>query len=338
MQKDNYSYRITYSILIVIVFLGTIFYRQAFLATLLILLFILPPISFCLTRYSFEQFHFSLKSTAAFYQLPDSPSINFTAKNDSLFPFLNCEAQILFQNCYYPDNPVHYFSIPMEARKELTFCFPFQVIHPGLFEITLSEIQVTDYLHLFTFSKRINLTVSVPVYPKEISVSFTPLANISPSEDSDIYDPNGILSNDIRESREYLPGDRMQDIHWKLSARTPELMVKIFERTCDDSLVFVPEIIKNQTTETIETTYSLGMKLIREKITFFLALYHSDSCEISFSPIHDEKELLQALLTLYYQKPQETEDTAGRCFQNMYAGRSFYRIAGKQIIPVDSQI
>ena len=44
---------------------------------------------------------------------------------------------------------------------------------------------------------------------------------------------DGELTNDLLQLREYQPGDRIKDIHWKMTAKTDELMVKEYDRARD---------------------------------------------------------------------------------------------------------
>lgn len=332
MQKRNYLYRISYTLMILLFLSGTIFYRQSFLAILLILLIILPAISITLTRHAFQHIDFSISSPVTTVSMPEKPIVVLSAKNPAFYPFLNCELSFRFQNMYFPNNQENIIALPLEARKTQTFRFPFTVSQPGMFLFTLEDVQLTDFLHFYTFHKSLQKDLRIPVLPEEMPISFILAPAHTESEDSGFYDPTGALSTDIREVREYLPGDRMQDMHWKLSARMDDLLVKQFERSLDDSLLFLPELYDKEIADTLQTLYSLSMKLIRQKEVFRIALFHTDTMEFSQAVIHDPEELLQAFLTLYYQKPYETPDLACITFRSVFPlYGAFYRIHGSTI-------
>lgn len=332
MQKNNYPYRITYALMILLFLLGTIFYRQSFLAILMILLILLPVISIALARHAFERFDFSLSAPVTTVSMPEKPIIILTAKNPSFFPFLNCELSFRFQNMYFPGGPKNTIALPLEARKTQTLRFPFAVSQPGMLLFSLETVTLTDYLHLYTFHKNLNKELQIPVLPKETPISFEPAAMHTESEDSEFYDPAGAPSTDIREVREYLPGDRMQDIHWKLSARMDGLLVKQFERSLDDSLLFLPELYGKEISDTLHTLYAVSMHLIRQKEVFRIALFHTDIMEFGQAVIHDPEELLQAFLVLYYQKPYDTPDLARSTYLTVFPlYGSFYQIHGNAI-------
>lgn len=332
MQKKNYPYRISYGFMILFFLSGTIFYRQSFLAILLLLLIILPVISVTLTRHAFTRIDFSLSSPVTTISMPEKPTVVLTAKNPSFFPFLNCVLSFRFQNMFFPSSPENAIALPLEARKTQTLRFPFTVSQPGMLLFALESVQLTDFLHFYTFHKSLHAALQIPVLPKETPVAFEPVLTHTESEDSEFFDPAGALSTDIREVREYLPGDRMQDMHWKLSARTDDLLVKQFERSLDDSLLFLPELYDKEISDTLHTLYAVSMKLIRRKEVFRIALFHTDVMEFTQAVIHDPEELLQAFLVLYYQKPYDTPDLALATYRTVFPlYGSFYQIHGGAI-------
>lgn len=332
MQRTNHPYRITYALMILFFLFGTIFYRQSFLAVLLLLLIILPVISIALAYHAFQRFDFLLSAPVTTVAMPEKPIVILTAKNPTLFPFMNCVLSFQFQNMYFPSGSKNTIALPLNARKTQTLRFPFAVTQPGMLLFSLEDVKLTDFLHVYTFHKSLNKGLQIPVLPKEIPISFVPAAMHNESEDSGFYDPAGSLSTDIREVREYLPGDRMQDMHWKLSARMDDLLVKQYERSLDDSLLFLPELYGEEIADTLQTLYAVSMKLIRQKEVFRIALFHTDIMEFTQAVIHDPEDLLQAFLTLYYQKPYDTPDLALSTYQTAFPFYgAFYQIHGSAI-------
>lgn len=339
MQRSNYLYRITYGILILVFLIWTIFYRQPFLAILLLLIIILPIISLMLAYFSFRRLEFKISPLVSTVSLPDKPVVILSSINPTLFPFLNCELTFSYQNLFYPNTSEHVVALPIEARRTQTFKFPFSVSQPGLFQFSLQSVRLTDYLHLYTFFRDLGKEVQITILPKKLEISFQADSTHTESEDSEFYDPLGTPSTDIREVREYIPGDRMQDIHWKLSARMSDddLLVKLFERSFDDSLLFLPELYKEDLSDTLHTLYAISMKLIRKKEVFRLALFQTDTLEFNQMVIHDEEELIQAFLVLYYQSAYDTMELARSTYQTIYPTYgSFYYIHGTSIDLVEA--
>ncbi len=104
---------------------------------------------------------------------------------------------------------------------------PFSAAHCGVWQIEVKRAQVSDFLGLFSF---FSFGAAVPP-PSRISVmpvasppdalpDFTALRAVSTRPK-----PGGGFS-EIHELREYRPGDPMRTVHWKVSAKTDDLIVR----------------------------------------------------------------------------------------------------------------
>lgn len=99
----------------------------------------------------------------------------------------------------------------------------------GNYEFELVRIKLYDFSRLFYVTKRVKKYANVEVMPQidEIPVRITDRVR-NFFGDSDIYDDlrPGYDPSELFDVREFQNGDRLQSVHWKLSARTDELMVK----------------------------------------------------------------------------------------------------------------
>ena len=99
----------------------------------------------------------------------------------------------------------------------------------GNYEIELSKIRIYGFFGLISIKKRCRAFDSVLVMPQiyPIGVQMTEAVR-NFLGDADVYDDfrPGNDSGETFEVREYQEKDKLQSIHWKLSARTEQLMVK----------------------------------------------------------------------------------------------------------------
>lgn len=104
-----------------------------------------------------------------------------------------------------------------------------QVSGAGNYEFELRGIRFYDLTGLFHMTKNIRKSAQIQVLPKIDSVG------IRVSErtrnfygDADVYDDfqPGDDRSEIFDVREFQAGDRIQSIHWKLSAKSEELLVR----------------------------------------------------------------------------------------------------------------
>ena len=135
-----------------------------------------------------------------------------------------------------------------EQGKQLLMCtlMPFQKLpvdfnitctHRGVFEIRLFKAYVYDYFGLFRFKVKVPPADVITVYPKVTPFEELP---VHPGVSNDNV-TNNILSGgdptEILYIDPYQPMDNMRQIHWKLSSKRGELMVKRFGSPPEDSVL-----------------------------------------------------------------------------------------------------
>ena len=107
----------------------------------------------------------------------------------------------------------------------------------GLYEIGVESVDVSDPFRIFRIRKNIHNYSSVRIYPRTL-----PLDTYEERAASDTPAPftRAAATPDAAEAaniREYRMGDQLRSVHWKLSAKADDLMVRDFNtnddrRTC----------------------------------------------------------------------------------------------------------
>lgn len=120
------------------------------------------------------------------------------------------------------------------------YCNYFYPADVGNYLFELDRIRVYDLTGLFYMSKRVFKTASVLVLPEPVDVEL----RISERTrnfygDADVYDDfhPGHDSSEIFDVRPFREGDRIQRIHWKLSAKNDELLIREDSQPCACPLV-----------------------------------------------------------------------------------------------------
>ncbi|NLY52785.1 MAG: DUF58 domain-containing protein [Firmicutes bacterium] len=142
----------------------------------------------------------------------------------------------------------------------------------GVYTVGPLDISAGEPLGLYQFSRTIRTSHDIVVYPRIYSLpelglpSKLPYGNI-PTKQPIFPDPARITG-----VRGYQPGDSRQSIHWKLSARTGELQVKLFQHTVAvDTVLFLNlneadypvQDLYTASELAIETAASLASHLVR---------------------------------------------------------------------------
>lgn len=259
LRKFHISGFIRYLLLLLVDILA-LWYFHGYLF-LLILCMLIPalPASVLLTFWGLRNLDISLTPDYARlpYQTPDRIQIHL--KNNTFFPLFHLNMELLENNLFLKEQRMftcrHYrrSALFRKGKKHIkkstdtssfrrrsvlvfpkeTAMIPHTVLKDNCGNIcfTLQNIQLTDYFGIFTFGRTDTHTASVVYLPQK---SYN-------SEDSRIaFQKMQDLQKEIQQKgfddpeplqiREYIPGDKLNHIHWKLSSKCEQLMVKDFEK------------------------------------------------------------------------------------------------------------
>ncbi len=103
----------------------------------------------------------------------------------------------------------------------------------GIIELRLTKVRIYDYLSLVGLSRKLDDKMTLAVFPKDIAMRFEYAPSDGGLDELDrSYTINrpGDDHDEIRQIREYRPGDPSRYIHWNVSAKSDELWIKEYER------------------------------------------------------------------------------------------------------------
>lgn len=108
------------------------------------------------------------------------------------------------------------------ARSQVRFAYR------GLYRIGIQEITVTDFLGLFHLTFGVNRPMDVTVFPRS-DETFSLFIRNESQNTVFRYDIFNESNTDVADVRKYTPSDSFRKIHWKLSSKRNELMVKNYQ-------------------------------------------------------------------------------------------------------------
>ncbi len=113
-----------------------------------------------------------------------------------------------------------------KSRKEIPF--EFTAGHAGRYEISLELPKITDALGLWARKMTADSRQYITVLPEIFDVGIEVTSSSAAMLESDRYAENksGNDPGEVRSIREYIPGDPVKNIHWKLSEKTGKMLVK----------------------------------------------------------------------------------------------------------------
>jgi uncharacterized protein (DUF58 family) len=166
--------------------------------------------------------------------------------------------------------------ISLGPRETRTWKTTAQCERRGLFSMGPVQITTGDPFGFFKYTTKYGRTQQILVYPRatELPNFYVPPANL-PGEGRFRRRTHYVTPN-ASGVREYEPGDSFNRIHWPSTARTGELMVKLFELDPASDIWIVLDLEKSvHVGKGEDSTEEYGVKIAASVARFFLVANRS---------------------------------------------------------------
>ncbi len=338
MKKHWFSI-IGYLLGIFLVWACIVIFQQPFLLMFLFLMLILPALSVWFFHLAVSNLNIKAYSKVPAVETGNSVGIYIECENKSFFPLFHCEYVFTLQNLYKPNPIQHKLSTPLLPRRNNRVEIPVETAASGMLSLEITGLHVADYLYFLTKEIPLSIKVQIPILPSLTEVILPSTAPVADGmEEFTESDNKGNLSSDIKEIREYRPGDRLQRIHWKLSAKLDELLVKEMAHTTILSLVILPECNRETIEDTSRMLRSVMTELLKREERFEVCLYHHTACEFSYFLITDEFEITECLIHFFYLPIYDgTNEAKEAYFASSQKAATILHICGTDLKRLDSE-
>ncbi len=235
-------------------------------------------------------------------------------KNPTWFVSLDAKVIVNVENTLLGTIGQQVFSVPIHAGKGETLTLPIAAGYPGLVRVSVSRVYVKDLMGFFRLKKAVDQAAELSILPREVNdIAYEKTALEQGMLESEESSKRGNDFSDVQEVREYIPGDKLMSIHWKLSAKRDILMVKDRVSMSDHQLVIVPELFLDQPVNLaaiLTMTYSVISELIQEQTTVRLMYWSMNRYEYEDVRIDYKEELDAAFARMYYEKAYKNPNEA----------------------------
>lgn len=194
--------------------------------------------------------------------------------------------------------------------------------------LTVRDIRVSDYLGILTLRMPAGQEAYFHVMPEIYDVPLLVSEQAKRfSGDSDIFDEkkSGDDVSEIFQIREYRGGDRMQRVHWKMSARTDELMVKDYSLPLGYPVILFLSFQKSgkrreNFEKMLSAAISVSFALAREQCRHYLAWYQGDEQRIVRVRLENDEQIYGALEAVYGAVPYSEEIDVRELYREQFPG------------------
>ncbi|WP_019227580.1 DUF58 domain-containing protein [Sedimentibacter sp. B4] len=303
------SKRLEYLVLLLAAFVFHIFVVDYISFWILAFLLMLPLVSLLITVLAMGGATAELIINKASIQKNESLPIQLKIHNKHLFLTCMCMVKLTIQNELLQQEETRLFFMTATHSGQTVE----QVIsskYCGMLKCSISELKIYDALGLFSFRKETESSYFVSVLP-----SVYPLMAISSKIQQDIK--NNITSRTVKgndpsefmDVRQYRDGDRLARIHWKLSDKYDQIMVKDFGDPISNDVLLLFDLNGNSDEKIcglLDAVYSISNFLIKNQITYEIQWYdsvHERSVLTEIAQNNDLVSAFEAIMTKSrYQK------------------------------------
>lgn len=256
--------------------------------------------------------------------------VSILIRNQSKLLPAHVKMQLQMENVFTGEKKRYWISGRIGSRKTERIGVVFQAKHCGNIRISIRKCWIYDLLFILKDKKKVKETQKVAILPEchllPVEVTRKTREFIADAEEYSDRE-SGDDPSEIYQIREYREGDSLHDIHWKLSAKTDEMLVKEHGRPLGCVVLIwmnlqMQERGKKQVPSVIlEAVSSLSLSLLEEKCVHMVAWYEPENRRIQKKRISKETHIYELLNRLLYAVPyQESVETQ---YEDAFRGHAF---------------
>ena len=186
-------------------------------------------VAFCSVLYRKHRIKGRLELPVGIAEKGRESLIKLTVTNRGRIPVNRMKALITVWDHMRGKRRNYWMTLPIVPKGGSEFIQLVSFYGAGNYEVMLKKLRIYDVTGLLHSDIRIKNQSMVQVLPElhDVPVKIT-LATKNFYGEADVYDEHtpGHDNSELFQVREYRAGDRLQNVHWKLTAKQDEIMVK----------------------------------------------------------------------------------------------------------------
>jgi len=290
------KYRILYIITLAAAVLFYLYYAGYLSFFILVSTVLLPIVSWLLTILAVRKtsIRFELKNPYA--NKNEEIVFHIIIKNNSVVPIARIGVNFSYENSLCGEKRSERIFLPVGSGPEQVMEYRMKSQYCGKITMELTGIKLYDFFGIFKISLKSILQTQVFVAPKLHFLDTWIEAAANPGDESSTYSKvkPGDDPSEIFDIRPYRSGDRLRSIHWKLSSKLDELMVKEFSLPTDSSVLLMVDLMAFDMASldtVVEAFTSLSRFLLENEIKHKVEWYSAEHSLFQENEIENEEDL-----------------------------------------------
>lgn len=274
------------------------------LAILTVMVF-LPVFSILLTKWVIRRLETDWEGPYESMSKGETFYMQLKIRNRTWLGIMNCKLLISVSNLFYGTVREHEIRVPIRAKKGQTITYPVTVSKCGMIEFTVHTLLVEDFLGFVAFRTKPDSRYVISVLPNTKSdLSLELNAYMQGMTEVEESTKKGTDFSEVQDIREYQPGDKMQNIHWKLSVKKDLLMVKERVSMSSRQLFLLMELHDNENglmEEILDCGYGIVRFMLQHQFPVSLIWWSEKNQELMTYKVDYEEQLEEGFRMIYYE-------------------------------------
>ena len=280
------------------------FLRNHFLMLVLSILAAAPVLDIIAFIFLYKGVSIELKAPAPEITRNSIGYIKLLLHNRSILVSYDTNVQLDVENSFYKDKSFTILSLPCHARGTNEKYITIKYSMNGIYTLAVKTITIRDLLGFISLKKSFDTGAEVRVLPEMDSSLDFDLTDMSKGmTESEETIKKGHDFSDVSDVREYIPGDKLMSIHWKLSAKRDILMVKDRVSMSDQQMVILTELAgkDEEVDEILTLTYAIVESFVREQTYVKLMWWSEGKFSFEERQIVSSESLRESFSDIYYE-------------------------------------
>lgn len=249
--------------------------------------------------------------------------------NPGLFPIVQLRCDMLLHNLLTGEIIEQAIYLPVLPKRKRKISFSIESKHCGHLEIWFKRVVAVDFFGITRYKVGFSADADTVILPDTFTMRVLPSADSFCPEENDEYEPEraGYDVNEVHQIRNYIPGDSVHQIHWKLTGKYDQLMVKQAGQPLKNSIVLFIDFssgdLHRASTDCLdalaEVAVSLSQALIDAGIAHIIAWQQSDG-ELGHHTVRNADNLtdiLPDMLSVQGSKAPMADGQVASLFENI---------------------
>lgn len=299
--------RSNYLTFVVLVIAGIFFYNDYILWALLFVMLVTPIISYFITKRNKDKVTVKLNFDKVMVGENAYVKLKIIAENKSILPIENMHVHIKLNNRFYEAVDTQVINISVAPFKSKEIEFGMNIVYFGRVLANVEKVELYDIFGMWKYEISANNGSEIICHPfAKVEIDEVPVSTDGSDDDEELQLIKGDDVSQISQIRDYIPGDKLQNIHWKLSAKEEELQVKEYSQPYSKDIILLVDLYKEDAkglNEVIKYVYAVGNDVIDQGRMFYLTWFDGETASMNKAEVNNVDELLIAMADMYYAKP-----------------------------------